>query len=213
MRMALLVAVFAVGLAAAPGALGGDGNGPSLATRAARFPPLRTATAEFDQEREVSLVDEVLRAKGRLALAAPAAFRLDLTAPEPLTLIAEDKTLTVQDALGKTLPLPPEFAGLATFARTLTDLLLGSRSPEGFDQSWRDADTVVLLPQTGTASPFSEITLRFAPTGQLPDEISMRERGGDRTTIRLHDVALNAPLEPGRFKAPVAGTAPVAKGL
>jgi len=172
-------------------------NAPSLAARAARFPPLRSATAAFDQEREVSLVDEVLRAKGRLALAAPASFRLDLTEPEPMTLAADDKTLVVRDAQGKTLPVPAEFAGLATFARTLTDLLLGSRSPAGFAETWRDADTVTLVPQAGTTGPFSEITLRFAPTGQLPDEIVMRERGGDRTTIRLHDVVLNAPAAKG----------------
>ncbi len=198
--------IVAMWLVLAAGGLAAAGGAPSLASRAARFPPLRTATAEFDQEREVSLVDEVLRAKGRLALAAPASFRLDLIAPQPLTLIAEDKTLTVQDAEGKTLPLPPEFAGLATFARTLTDLLLGSRSPEGFDQTWRDADTVVLVPQPGTTSPFTEITLRFAPKGQLPDEIEMRERGGDRTTIRLHDVALNVSAA---RNAPVAGGSPL----
>jgi outer membrane lipoprotein-sorting protein len=202
-RAGLAIALGAVALAAAPLAVAADA--PSLAARAARFPPLRTATAEFDQEREVSLVDDVLRAKGRLALAAPASFRLDLVAPEPMTLIAADKDLVVQDAQGKSLPLPPEFAGLATFARTLTDLLLGSRSPQGFDQTWPDADTVVLTPETGTTSPFSEITLRFAPTGQLPNEILMRERGGDRTTIRLHDVALNAPLDRGHFSAAAKG--------
>ncbi len=198
MRAPALLRLMATCLAFAAAASAAElANAPSLAARAARFPPLRSATAAFDQEREVSLVDEVLRAKGRLALAAPASFRLDLTEPEPMTLAADDKTLVVRDAQGKTLPVPAEFAGLATFARTLTDLLLGSRSPAGFAETWRDADTVTLVPQAGTTGPFSEITLRFAPTGQLPDEIVMRERGGDRTTIRLHDVVLNAPAAKG----------------
>jgi len=189
-------------------ALHGATATPSLAARAARFPALRTATAGFAQEREVSLVDEVLRADGSLALAAPASFRLDLTTPEPMALIAAGPTMLVVDARGKTLPLPPEVAGLAAFARTLTDLLLGARPPQGFGEAWRDADTVVLTPAAETASPFSEITLRFPPSGPLPEEITLRERGGDRTIIRLHDIALNPVLDPARFATPAAKGSP-----
>ena len=177
---------------------------PSLATRAARFPALRTATADFAQEREVSLVDEVLHAQGTLTLAAPTSFRLDLTAPEAMALIAAGPAIAVVDAEGKSLPLPPEVVGLAAFARTLTDLLLGARSPEGFAQDWRDPNTVVLRPQQEGTSPFTEITLRFPASGPLPEEIVMRERGGDRTTIRLHGIALNPPLDPARFQTPSA---------
>src|SRR5206468_417884 len=38
----------------------------SLAARAARFPRVDTATADFAQEREVSLVEDVLHARGTL---------------------------------------------------------------------------------------------------------------------------------------------------
>ena len=176
----------------------------SLAARAARFPALRTATADFAQEREVSLVDEILHAQGTLALSAPASFRLDLTAPEAMALIVAGHALTVVDAQGKTLPLPAEVADLAAFAHTLTDLLLGARSPEGFAEDWRGPNTVVLTPQQATASPFAEITLRFPASGPLPEEITMRERGGDRTTIRLRGITLNPPLDPARFQAPPA---------
>lgn len=175
---------------------------PSLATRAARFPRVERATADFVQEREVSLVDEVLHARGTLALAAPASFRLDLSAPEAMTLLAAGNAMTVVDADGKTMPVPAEYTGLATFARTLTDLLLGTRAPHGFGETWRDADTVVLTPGADTASPFTEITLRFSPQGPLPETIAMRERSGDRTTIRLEHVVLNPTLDPARFAAP-----------
>ena len=177
-------------------------DAPTLAARAARFPRVERATADFVQEREVSLVDEVLRARGTLALAAPASFRFDLTAPEPMTLVAAGAAMTVVDAAGKTMPVPAEFSGLADFARTLTDLLLGTRAPRGFAETWRDADTVVLTPTTDTASPFTEIMLRFRPDGPLPETIAMRERGGDRTTIRLERVVLNPPLDPQRFALP-----------
>ncbi len=175
---------------------------PSLAARAARFPKVASATADFVQEREVSLVDEVLHARGRLALAAPASFRLDLTEPEPMTLVATGSTMSVVDADGKTTSVPTEFTGLAAFARTLTDLLLGTRAPHGFTEAWRDADTVALTPTADTASPFSEITLHFASNAPLPETIALRERGGDRTTIRLEHVTLNAALDPGRFVLP-----------
>jgi outer membrane lipoprotein-sorting protein len=177
---------------------------PSLAARAARFPAVRTATADFTQERQVSLVDEVLHARGTLTLAAPASFRLDLSAPETMALLAAGPTLTVVDAEGKTLPIPPEVTGLAAFAHTLTDLLLGARPPQGFHETWRDQDTVVLTPEPETASPFSEITLRFPPSGPLPAEIDLRERGGDRTTIHLERITLNQPLDPARFQPPAA---------
>ena len=95
------------------------------------------------QEREVSLVDEVLRARGTLALAAPASFRLDLTAPEPMTLVAAGATMTVvRRERARRCRVPAEFAGLAAFARTLTDLLLGSRRRAASTEAWRDADTV-----------------------------------------------------------------------
>ncbi len=194
---AILIVVIATGVAAVDTA-----PTPSLAARAARFPKVTTATADFVQEREVSLVDEVLHARGALALAAPASFRLDLTAPEPMTLLATGATMTVVDARGKTMPVPAEFAGLAAFARTLTDLLLGAQAPRGFAETWRDPETVVLTPTADTASPFSEITLRFSPAGPLPETIAMREHGGDRTTIRLERVALNTTLDPARFAPP-----------
>jgi outer membrane lipoprotein-sorting protein len=186
----------------------GAAETPSLAARAAHFPALRTATAGFAQEREVSLVDEVLRAEGTLALAAPASFRLDLTTPEPMALIAAGPTMLVVDAQGKTLSLPPEVAGLAEFARTLTDLMLGARAPQGFTEAWRDADTVVLMPRAEAASPFTEIALRFPASGPLPEEIMLRERGGDRTIIRLHDIALNPVVDPARFAPPAAKGSP-----
>jgi outer membrane lipoprotein-sorting protein len=175
---------------------------PSLAERAARFSKVVTATADFVQEREVSLVDDVLHSSGSLALAAPASFRLDLTAPDAMTLIATGATMTIIDAHGKAMPVPAEFSGLAAFARTLTDLLLGARPPQGFTERWRDPDTVVLTPAADGASPFTELTLHFLPSGPLPESIVMRERGGDRTTIHLVHVVQNTPLDPAHFVAP-----------
>ena len=177
---------------------------PSLATRAARFPKVTTMTADFVQERRVSLVDDVLHASGTLALAAPASFRLDLREPEPMTLVADGATMTVVDASGATMAIPAAFTGLATFGRTLTDLLLGTHAPHGFDETWQGPDTVVLTPGADTTSPFDEITLTFPPDAPLPTAIAMRERGGDRTTIRLEHVALNPVLDPARFAS--AGT-------
>jgi outer membrane lipoprotein-sorting protein len=192
----LATIVVAGGIAAA------DAPQPSLATRATRFAKVTSATADFVQEREVSLVDEVLHARGTLALAAPTSFRLDLTAPEPMTLVVAGAAMTVVDASGKVMPVPAEFTGLAAFARTLTDLLLGPRPPHGFAEAWRDPNTVVLTPDAEVVSPFSEITLHFPANGPLPESIAMRERGGDRTTIRLEHVALNPTVDPARFAPP-----------
>lgn len=201
-RVAALL--FAAWVAAQPVAAASESAAPTLAARAARFPRIERATAEFVQERQVSLVDEVLRARGALALAAPASFRLDLTEPEPMTLVAAGAALTVVDAAGKVIPVPVEFAGFAAFARTLTDLLLGTRAPQGFSETWRDADTVVLTPAAEAASPFSEIVLHFRPDAPLPETITLRERGGDRTTIHLERTALNPALDPARFTLPAA---------
>ena len=164
----------------------------SLAARAARFPPVQSASADFTQEREVSLVDEVLRASGTLSLQAPEAMRLALVAPERLTLVADGAAVALLDAAGAPLPLPPEFSSFSHFARALTDLLLGHRSPDRFEERWQGADAVSLIPRDA-ASPFAEIALRFPPAGPLPEEIVLRERGGDRTTIRLTAIRLNPP--------------------
>jgi outer membrane lipoprotein-sorting protein len=196
----LTFAVATISLVA--GIAAGDATKRTLAARASRFAKVTAATADFVQEREVSLVDEVLHARGKLALAAPASFRLDLTAPEPMTLVVAGAAMTVVDAAGKVMAVPAEFTGLAAFARTLTDLMLGTRPPHGFTETWRDADTVVLTPDADVASPFDEITLRFPANGPLPETIAMRERGGDRTTIRLEHVALNPTVDPARFAPP-----------
>jgi outer membrane lipoprotein-sorting protein len=194
---AALVGLF-VASAAAHAATAAD-PAPSLATRAARFPKVTTATADFVQERHVSLVDDVLRARGTLTLAAPASFRLDLREPEPMTLVASGASVTVVDANGTATAIPAEYTGLASFAHTLTDLLLGTHAPHGFHEAWHGPDTVVLTPDADTTSPFDEITLTFPPDGPLPSTIAMREHGGDRTTIQLERVALNPVLDPARF--------------
>jgi outer membrane lipoprotein-sorting protein len=186
------VAVSAAVVAGEPAVTGAtDAAELSLTSRAARFPPVRSASADFTQEREVSLVDEVLRASGTLSLQAPEAMRLVLVAPEHLTLVADGMTVTLLDASGTPLPVPPEFASFGRFARTLTELLLGSHSPERFfDERWQGPDAVTLTPRDA-ANPFAEIALRFSPVGPLPEEIVLRERTGDRTIIRLSAIRLN----------------------
>ena len=168
----------------------------SLAARAARFPAIRSARADFTQERVVSLMDEVLRATGTLTLTAPASMRLVLAAPERMTLAADGGTVTVSDAAGRALPLPAEASGLAAFARTLTALLLGGERPERFDERWEGPDAVTLTPRD-PATPFVTIALRFSPTAPLPEEIVLHERGGDRTTIRLSAVQVSAEPQNG----------------
>ena len=164
----------------------------SLAARARRFPPLTSVRATFEQEREVSLVDEVLRATGVIALRAPDHMRLELTAPEPLTIAVDGETLTVLDARGTPVAVPPEFSGFARFGRVMTDLMLGGKGPAELREEWHGPDAVTLVTQ-GSASPFSDIELRFPPDGRLPTEIVLRERGGDRTTIRMRPLPGAAP--------------------
>ncbi len=203
-RAAALVSLLLPGIATAVAE-----TGPSLATRAARFAPVAGAVAEFTQEREVSIVEEVLHARGTLALAAPDALRLDLVAPQRLALVARGGEVAVLDETGAVLPFPPEFSGLAHFARELTDLLLGGTTSDRFHEAWEGADAVTLSPR-GPGGPFTEIALRFASDGPLPREIVLREQGGDRTTIRLTSVQLNPPLDAARFHVPTWGDAPAA---
>jgi len=159
----------------------------SLQARAQRFPRVTSARAAFEQEREVSLVDEVLRASGTIAFRAPDHMRLELTAPEAMTIAVDGDTLTVLDAAGKPITIPPEFTGFGRFGRVLTDLMLGAKGPEQFREEWHGADAVTLRPDD-PAAPFSEIGLRFPADAPLPSEIVLRERGGDRTTIRMRSL-------------------------
>ncbi len=105
-----------------------------------------------------------------------------------------EPTVSVIDAQGTVLPLPPELSGLAAFARTLTSLLLGGARPESFDERWDGPDAVTLTPRD-PAAPFGAIRLRFPSASPLPDEIVLDERGGDRTTIRLSAVRVQAEPE------------------
>ncbi|HEY2389261.1 MAG TPA: outer membrane lipoprotein carrier protein LolA [Candidatus Binatia bacterium] len=171
-------------LAAAATALA-DAPAQSLAARARRFPAFSSARAAFEQERQVSLVDEILRASGTIALRAPDHMRLELTAPETLTIAVDGDALTVLDARGTPIAVPPEFSGFARFGHVLTDLMLGQKAPDLFREEWHGPDAVTLRTDAPEA-PFSDITLHFPAGGRLPTEIVMRERGGDTTTIRMH---------------------------
>jgi len=117
-------------------ALAAADDAPSLATRGRRFPRFTSARAAFEQEREVSLVDEVLRASGTIALRAPNHMRLELTAPEALTIVVDGDQLTVLDAKGTPVAVPPEFSGFARFGHVLTDLMLGEKGPDLFHEEW-----------------------------------------------------------------------------
>lgn len=185
------LALLGVGLCGALAPRPGAAAELSLAARAARFPPLASARADFIQEREVSLVDEVLRAEGALTLAAPDRMRLVLTAPERLTIAAAGDHVTVLDADDKPLPLPPELSGITQFARALTDLLLGGRTSHAFAESWSGPDAVRLVP-ADASSPFAAIALRFPANAPLPEEVVLTERNGDRTTIRLRTLEVTA---------------------
>jgi len=211
-RGAVILVVALVALALGPPHGGGvpcagaaepprDTVGLSLAARAARFPPLRAAHATFNQEREVSLVDEVLRAGGTLTLETPDKMHLALTDPERLTIIAEGDRVTVLDANGTALPLPPEMAGVTQFAHALTDLLLGGRATGEFTEAWSGPDAVRLVP-ADAASPFAAIALRFPHAAPLPEEVVLTERNGDRTTIRLSDVHVTARDAGGNAPSP-----------
>ena len=153
--------------------------------------------------RQVSLVDEVLRASGTIALRAPDHMRLELTAPETLTIAVDGDTLTVLDAHGAPIAVPPEFSGFARFGHVLTDLMLGQKAPDLFREEWHGPDAVTLRTDAAEA-PFSDITLRFPAGGRLPSEIVMRERGGDTTTIRMRPLAETAPAPPSSAQAPHA---------
>ncbi len=159
-------------------------DAPSLAARARRFPPFTSVRAAFEQEREVSLVDEVLRASGTITLSAPDHMRLELIEPETLTITLDGDTLTVLDAKGAPIAVPIEFSGFGRFGHVLTDLMLGKRGPEHFREEWHGPDAVTLHTDA-TEAPFTEIALQFPPDAHLPTEIVLRERGGDRTTIRM----------------------------
>jgi len=169
------------------------GAAASLAARAARFPAVETATASFTQRREVALVEDTLTATGTIALRAPDTIRLDVESPERVALVTEAGRMLLVDDAGRAQPLPAEHAALGRFARQLLALLVRGEAPGAFEERWDGPDTVTLA-GTDRANPYREIRLRFPPDGPLPEEVALRERGGDRTTIRLHGVALNPTL-------------------
>ncbi|MBI3766892.1 MAG: outer membrane lipoprotein carrier protein LolA [Deltaproteobacteria bacterium] len=199
MRTARALVVLVAGALAARGGapwcghLAGAAEAPphSLAARAQRFPPVTSSRAIFEQEREVSLVDEVLRASGTIEFRAPDHMRLALTTPEAMTIAVDGDTLTVLDAQGTAVAVPPEFSGFTRFGHVLTDLMLGGRGPEQFREEWHGPDAVTLWPDDA-AAPFSEIALRFASDGPFATDVVLRERGGDRTTIHLRPLPATA---------------------
>ena len=132
----------------------------------------------------------------------PASFRLDLTAPEPMTLDRRGRDHDRRRRARQGDAVPAEFAGPRRVRATLTDLLLGTQPPQGFTEAWRDADTVVLTSDADAASPFSEITL--ALRGERPAPRSDRHARARRRSHRpfaCEHVALNPAARSGALRA------------
>ena len=143
----------------------------------------------------------MLRANGTIEFRAPAHMRLELTAPEAMTILVDGGALTVLDATGAPVAVPAELSGFARFGHVLTDLMLGGKGPEQFREEWHGPDAVTLRPDDA-AAPFDAIALRFQSDGPFATEVVLHERGGDQTTIHLR------PLPTTTAPATAARTAP-----
>jgi chaperone LolA len=167
---------------------------------------IRSFQARFVQVVHDPALRTARRRSGRVWIARPGRFAWVYEAPNPERIVADGRRIWVYDEELEQVTVRPERAALGR----RPDLLLAGAADvrrlyrityEGVVGriAW-----YVLRPRR--PGPFVRVTIGLRDG--VPVVMRLRDRLGERTDLRFHDVVLNAPIAPERFRfRPPPGTA------
>lgn len=144
---------------------------------------------DFTQTRHVSIMDGDMVSKGHMAYAAPDHLEWTYTSPNPMGLVLDGETVTINSA-GKSSTADTRQNRMY---REISRLLMGSISGSALTDSrtfettvTRDKGFIVaeLVPKKAELKRmWSKMTMYFTASTMTADRIEILEAGGDTTTI------------------------------
>jgi outer membrane lipoprotein-sorting protein len=167
---------------------------------------IKTFTATFTQTKKSALLKDPLRSEGWIYFDHRGKMLFKVTHPFPLLVLLENSALTIhypdlsqtrERYLGRNVL--EIYFGVGQSMEKLQEAyvihLVSEESPERCQ--------LKLIPKsTAMAKHIEAILMTVSLQNWLPQEIMVREKGGDHTATRLKFISLNQPLPPDVFEIP-----------
>jgi outer membrane lipoprotein-sorting protein len=165
----------------------------------------QSISADFEQVKHVSLLDEPLVSRGRLTFKRPNRLRVEIASPQPATVVINDGRVFIPDLpeqQRQALTLAPAgdaFAHLGALFTGSTDVL-----QEAFETTAvadGDAIAVTLVPRhEPSRRMFKAIAVRFAFPDLMAQTIRLDDPFGDSLEITLRNVQRNDDVPDSLFE-------------
>ncbi len=167
---------------------------------------MNTMQSEFTQVRELSLMDDKITSVGKIYFKKPNKVRLEYTSPYQYAFSIDGQSMKMTSG-GQTTTTPTNQSKLFNeISKVLIGGISGSNlvdSPD-FDTQFsvgKDDFKVVLVPKKKEVRDlFAAIHLFIGKQDNRIRSIELIEKGGDKTSITLKNLQVNAPIHDDTFK-------------
>lgn len=168
----------------------------------------RTLTADFVQTKHLSLLEEPLESRGRFLFKRPDRIRLEITQPQPATVIVSGHDVHIPN-LPESDRQAIAMAPVAAMFTQLGAIFTGSTEQlrDAFEvtaapaEQDRGAIEVKLLPRLAAWQQlFRTIEVRFGGEYLMVQEIRLADALGDRLEVTLHNAKRNSDLPDALFR-------------
>lgn len=164
----------------------------------------RSIDADFRQVKHLTLLDEPLVSTGRFVFAKPDRVRLEVTQPEPATIVIRGSDIHIPGLSEKdhqalsASPMVAMFTQLGAVFSGSVDKLEESFEVEATAQG--DGVRLVLVPRSAEwKKAFQRMQLDFAGADLVVREVRIEDALGDRLEITMENVKRNVEIADDLF--------------
>jgi outer membrane lipoprotein-sorting protein len=172
----------------------------SLDQLLARLHAIAGLTAQYDEEKHISLLKRPLASHGSIYFAAPNWLLRRVERPEPSAVLLQGDTLQISDATGTRRVDLQQSAALRQFVSTFVHVLAGERAALDalydvhFSARKSGGWNLVLVPRQADLKRFIA-RAEFEGHGGVVERMSVHESNGDATVMRFSQVDLDVRFD------------------
>lgn len=166
---------------------------------------IRTMTCSFSQTKHLAMLRDEMKSTGTMAFVSPSRLRWEYTSPYSYRFIFNGDRVYVGNDAGSNVIDTRSNRMFGEIARliinTVTGHIIDSADDFTFALTTGDrASTFTLTPRKRELRQLiGSIDLTFDNTTSNIQSVTLREKNGDYTDIRLHDIQLNKPVDEKLF--------------
>lgn len=167
---------------------------------------VRSFTATFQQEKKLAIFKDVVHSNGVLAFQAPDLIRWEIREPFRSILIVAGNSVGKFEFMGaqrRALQLGRGSDLVLVVMERIRQLFVGrfDRNEYVIEAAELPAPTVRLTPKGGRLTQLLHIELRFTPSLDGVETVTISERAGDSTVMRFKQVARDQSFVQGTFSS------------